>query len=644
MKLSIIIVNYNVRHFLEQAIYAAEKAIKNMDAEILVVDNNSQDDSIEMMETVFPHITCITNKDNPGFSKANNQAMKIAKGEYFLLLNPDTLVAEDTFEKCCDYLDKHPKVGGLGIKMIDGKGIYLPESKRGLPSPMVAFYKIFGLSALFPKSKKFGKYHLSYLDKNENHQIEVLSGAFMMMRKTALDKCGLLDEDFFMYGEDVDLSYRIELAGFENVYFADSQIIHYKGESTKKGSINYVFVFYKAMILFAKKHFQKTNSFLFQWAIYLAIYLRAFLALAKRFFQKFTLPIIDASVLTLSFVFIKNYWEANHLYILGGEYPSFLLQNMLPVYIGIWMLGLFFSRTYHKTEKIISSLRGIAMGSIGILVFYSLLPESLRTSRALILLTSLAGGVWLFLSRTFFQLRNQHKNHLKQGKNRILILSTADDYKQILQKKLLSEEQSYHKVIHEKWSVKHIKNTINTFQINQVLFSNSLLSHKEIIALMEALQPLDLEFKIKLQEKDFILGSNSIHRQGDVITDMKLNLAQKEKRSQKRQLDFVLSLVLLLISPLLFLWMNHPVGFIKNIFFVLFGDKTWIGYLPQEETDPRLPKIKEGIIHHAIANENWQTLKPEEKKELNFLYAKDYSSEEDFSLLLKNLKKLGTES
>ncbi|MCG8698987.1 MAG: glycosyltransferase family 2 protein, partial [Bacteroidales bacterium] len=204
MDLSIIIVNYNVKHFLEQCLHSVNKAIKGIKAEVFVVDNNSVDGSNQMVTEKFPGFKLIANKDNRGFSTANNQAISIAKGRYILLLNPDTIVTEDTFTKCIQFMDATPDAGALGVKMIDGKGNFLPESKRSLPTPGVAFYKIFGLSALFPKSKIFGKYHLGYLDKNQTHKVDVLAGAYMFMRKEALEKTGFLDETFFMYGEDID--------------------------------------------------------------------------------------------------------------------------------------------------------------------------------------------------------------------------------------------------------------------------------------------------------------------------------------------------------------------------------------------------------------------------------------------------------
>jgi GT2 family glycosyltransferase len=238
MKLSVIIVNYNVKYFLEQCLFSVKKALEGIESEIFVVDNNSVDGSCQMIKEKFVDIKLIENDENEGFSYANNQAIRMATGEYILLLNPDTVVEERTFAKCIKFMEGHPEAGGLGVKMIDGKGNFLPESKRALPTPLVAFFKIFGISKLFPGSKLFNKYHLGYLDPGKTHEIDVLPGAFMFLTKDALDKIGLLDEDFFMYGEDIDLSYRLLLGGFKNYYFPETTIIHYKGESTKKGSLN----------------------------------------------------------------------------------------------------------------------------------------------------------------------------------------------------------------------------------------------------------------------------------------------------------------------------------------------------------------------------------------------------------------------
>ncbi len=263
MKLSVIIVNYNVEYFLDQCLSSVRKAMENIDGEVFVVDNDSIDGSNNMVNKKYPEVNLIANKKNVGFSIANNQGIKKSTGEYVLLLNPDTVVEHDTFEKVISFMDEHPDAGALGVKMVDGSGNFLPESKRGLPTPSTAFYKMFGLSSLFPHSKRFARYHLGHLDNDKIHKIEILPGAFMLLRKEVLDKTGLLDESFFMYGEDIDLSYRIIKAGYLNYYYPETRIIHYKGESTKKGSVNYVLVFYNAMVIFAKKHFTQKNARLF---------------------------------------------------------------------------------------------------------------------------------------------------------------------------------------------------------------------------------------------------------------------------------------------------------------------------------------------------------------------------------------------
>lgn len=282
VKISIVIVNYRVKYFLEQALRSVRAALTAhpMEAEIFVVDNHSQDDSLDYLAPRFPEVRFIANTENVGFARANNQAMELATGQYVLLLNPDTVVAEDTLHEVCQFMDSHPDAGGVGVKMLDGNGRFLPESKRGFPTPWVSFCKIFGLSALFPHSRLFGRYHLKYLSPDECHQIDILSGAFMFMRRATLDKSGLLDESFFMYGEDIDLSYRLVLAGYHN-YYLPTPIIHYKGESTKKGSLRYVRIFYEAMLIFFEKHYPHYSKG-YYLAVKFSIFFRALLAAAHR--------------------------------------------------------------------------------------------------------------------------------------------------------------------------------------------------------------------------------------------------------------------------------------------------------------------------------------------------------------------------
>ncbi|MEO8823660.1 MAG: glycosyltransferase family 2 protein [Ginsengibacter sp.] len=286
MQLSVIIVNYNVKYFLEQCLLSVEKALKNIDSEIIVIDNNSEDGSFYFFKNRFPKVTFRWNKINSGFAKANNQALEIAKGEYVLFLNPDTILPEDCLEKSIAFVQSKNNEIALGIKMLDGSGKFLKESKRAFPSPSTSFYKLSGLSKLFPQSKTFAKYHLGNLNENKNHEVDVLAGAFMLVPKKILEKTGGFDEQFFMYGEDIDLSYRILEAGFANYYFAESAIIHFKGESTRKGSLNYVIMFYNAMSIFVKKHFGENKAALYIFCLETAIFFRGSLSAISRVGKK----------------------------------------------------------------------------------------------------------------------------------------------------------------------------------------------------------------------------------------------------------------------------------------------------------------------------------------------------------------------
>ncbi len=285
MELSVIIVNYNVKYFLEQCLLSVIKAAKGLTMEIFVIDNASTDGSREWLEEQFPDVNFTWNKHNPGFAKANNQALEQASGEYILFLNPDTILPEDCFQQCIQYFNYHPEAGALGVCMLDGSGKFLKESKRGFPTPMAAFYKLTGLSVLFPRSPVFSRYHMGHLDPAHNHETDVLAGAFMMVRKKVLDITGGFDESFFMYGEDIDLSYRIQQAGYKNIYLAGCPILHFKGESTRKGTLNYVRLFYGAMAIFARKHYGGMSAGFFSFCIHLAIWIRAFFSAIGHFIR-----------------------------------------------------------------------------------------------------------------------------------------------------------------------------------------------------------------------------------------------------------------------------------------------------------------------------------------------------------------------
>ena len=284
MKLSVIIVNYNVKYFVWQCLRSVFLAMRNIDGEVLVVDNDSDDGSVDFLETEFPasqysNLRIIRNKENLGFGRANNIAAELCNGEYVLFLNPDTIVSEDTFTQCISFAETKENFGGLGVKMLHDNGSFAYESRRGIPTPWTAFCKLSGLAAIFPKSRIFGKYYLRYLDKEQPSEIEIISGAFMFLSRKALDDVGLFDERFFMYGEDIDLSYRLLLKGYRN-YYIPAAILHYKGESTRKNSYSHVKTFYQAMSIFFRKH--NRGGALQKIAVETAIKMATFLSIISK--------------------------------------------------------------------------------------------------------------------------------------------------------------------------------------------------------------------------------------------------------------------------------------------------------------------------------------------------------------------------
>jgi len=656
MKLSVVIVNYNVEYFLEQCLLSVEKANRILEAafgpgcaEVFVVDNRSADGSVQMVRDKFPWVHLTANAENVGFSRANNQAMRISSGEYILLLNPDTVVEDDTFLKVVRFMDEHPDAGGLGVKMLDGKGNFLPESKRGLPTPWVAFYKISGLARLFPRSQKFGRYHLGFFPPDETNEVDILSGAFMLMRKAALDKVGLLDEDFFMYGEDIDLSYRIQLGGYKNYYFPGTRIIHYKGESTKKSSVNYVFIFYRAMIIFARKHFKQRNARMFSLLIHMAIYLRAGLAIFNRFVRRAGLPMADAAVLFAGMYLLKLYWENNHKYVEGGTYPSAFLWIAVPLYIVVWLTGVYFSGGYDRPYRLGKIVRGVLWGTFFILAGYALLPEDYRFSRALILLGAAIASLALMSTRLAVHfIRYRNFNIESALKKRILIVGHPEECRRV--ESLIRSTHEKPEIIgyvtlagNEPESIgvlSQLHDLVSIYSIQEVIFCGRDLSSADIMDHMSRLHHTDVDYKIAPPESEFIIGSNSINRMGELYVVDLNSVNRPANRRKKRVLDVSVAALFTVLLPLGLLIVRRPGKFISNLWNVWTGKMTWISYTPELGNKDTLPALKPGVLSPLDA----VYTKVSDGKtvlHLNMLYAKDYHPSSDISILFKNLRKLG---
>jgi GT2 family glycosyltransferase len=643
-KLSIVIVNYNVEYFLEQCLNSVRQALQGIEGEVFIVDNNSIDGSVEMVREKFPEYHLIANKDNAGFSRANNQAMRQAVGEYILLLNPDTVVEEDTFSECIEFMDQHSEAGGLGVRMIDGKGNFLPESKRGLPTPSVAFYKIFGLSRLFPKSKIFGKYHLGFLDEHDINEVDILSGAYMFMRKDTLEKVGLLDEAFFMYGEDIDLSYRIVDGGYKNFYYPKTQIIHYKGESTKKSSINYVFIFYRAMVIFAEKHFSQKNAKLFSFFINLAIYFRAALAVASRFLKRLTLPAVDLSFFILGLYAMTKLWQQEHI-----EFPEEILTFAIPSYALIWLLSAIFSGGYDIPIKLRSYVKGGIIGTGMILIIYALLPKSVQFSRLYILF----GAVWIIayymISRLLLHLTLKKRFDLSGVKSKnFAIIGEADEVERVQQilknttqkvNKIYTVSPTEEKGKEDAGILSQLDQIVHIYKVEEIIFCAKNTTAEVIIEWMSRMSDKQVEFKIAQPESMYLIGSNSVNSAGDLYVMEIDKISTASNKRNKRSFDLFISITLLVFSPLLVWFYKQPRHFIVNIWNVIIGRKSIVGYSFEAlNYNKNLPKIKAGILT-PTEGEN-QLENRALKAKLNLIYARDYAVLTDLQILLSNWRRL----
>lgn len=653
-KLSIVIINYNVKYFLEQTLLSVRNAIGELirhypseRAEVLVVDNNSVDGSQQMLRAKFPEVQLIANKTNVGFARANNQAIEQASGSYILLLNPDTVVEEDTLYKVVSFMDAHPEAGGLGVKMVDGKGEFLPESKRMFPSPEVAFYKAFGLSALFPSSRTFGKYHLGYLSKDETHPVDVLAGAFMLVRHQVIQEIGALDETFFMYGEDVDFSYRIKQAGYENYYYPHTRIIHYKGESTKKQSINYVFVFYQAMIIFAKKHFSRKKAAMFSLLLNTAIYFRAALAIGYRMLKQLALPALDYAFLLTGLYLII--WEFADGPIIDPPYYFHLPGAAL-----IWVFAAYLTGNYQQPYTYWKILKGAFSGVLGVAAVYAFLPDALQVFRPLIV----TGGVFflgvLAVTRLLFHYASSGNLWLaNDGKKRIVIIGQPEEAARVEQLLadsrvrfqrlgyVLPDDQAgqpqQNSVI---GTMKQLGEICTIYPVDELIFCAKDVPSQSIISWMVAIQDQQIEFKIAPEESLFIIGSQSKDMPGDFYTiDITLGLAQSTGRLQKQVFDYLTALVLLLSLPVTWWFVKRKKGYVRNLWSVLTGRLSWVGY--QCTAQPyQLPAIKQGIFKPGDElPENH--LDQATVNRLDFLYARDYTPEKDLKILIRNFYRLG---
>lgn len=622
--------------------------MKTIDGEILVVDNASVDRSPQLVREHFPEVHVIANTDNRGFARANNQALELARGEYVLLLNPDTIVAEDTFTICLEFLDQHPGAGALGVRMIDGSGQFLPESKRGLPTLFSSFMKMSGLYRIFPRSATWNRYYQGHIDEFETASIEVLSGAFMFMRKSVLEKTGFLDESFFMYGEDIDLSYRITKAGFPIYYLATTNIIHYKGESTKKASLNYVLTFYQAMLIFTRKHPEFSGQqFFIRWAIYI----HGIWRYVRQTVQRWWPLVVDALLISGSFWSVSKVWS--RYYFGQPDYftPSFYQIN-IPLYTLILLISMWLNGAYDRPFTKRSSGLGFLTGALMILVVYAFLPTSMRTSRMVIGLGSLLYLLLMLMSRWKLSPWRASATHRHdQADRRAIIVAGPEESARI--RELINRSRDHIEIIGTVspamdveplahgvlGSLSQLEDIVRVHQIREVIFSAQDVPFSEFTGSMTRLGP-SLRYMLAASTTMNIVGSMNRDTEGESYAiRVHFNLSTAASRRAKRIVDLFSASLLTIVFPLIGWFIPHPSKAFSNLIRVMAGKRTMVSYHPMDPEAASLPYIKKGILHPAYPTDGGDAQR--RLRHIHYVYARDYHWTTDLSILFRQFRQLG---
>ncbi|MEO8765216.1 MAG: glycosyltransferase [Ginsengibacter sp.] len=645
MVLSVIIVNYNVKYFLEYCLLSVLKAMENIEGEVFVVDNDSTDGSKIFYKEKFPQVNFIWNATNEGFARANNKALKLASGRYLLFLNPDTIVPEDCFKQCISFVQSKGDLVALGIKMIDGSGKFLKESKRAFPSPMTSLYKLSGLTRLFPRSTIFSKYHLGFLDENINHEVDVLAGAFMMIPKKILDTTGAFDESFFMYGEDIDLSYRIQKAGFKNYYFAGSSIVHFKGESTEKGNLNYVRIFYKAMSIFVKKHYGGTKAGVFSALIQAAIFLRAGLAVTARFLKWIGLPVIDAGMILLSFWIVKFFWSS--FVKTAVNYSPKLIIIGFSAFTLLFLASSYFAGLYDTAYKQSRLIKSTATAILVLLCVYSLLPESVRFSRGILLFGSVMAFVLMSVVRWLLLRWNIIESRAEEDEiNQTVIAGSEEDFNEVnallqtagMQERVLGRVEpgdiAGPKTI---GSFNNLPSLLHLYPVKEIVFCEGNLSFQKIIGMLPSI-PFYLRVKFYTTRAHTLIGSGRRDEAGNYLSkDPAFRLSQPVNLRNKAMADVIIAFLFLITFPVHFILKARPVAFFKNVISVFLLNKTWIGYAGAEKD---LPSLKPGILTTTGLPASLNSLPDPSLHDADIFYARSFSTVNDAKIIWLNYKML----
>ncbi len=657
MDLSIITVNYNVKEFLQNLIHSIHKAAGSLTYEIIIVDNASSDGSVDFISQKFPEVKLIANDRNLGFGKANNQGLKIAKGNYILLINPDAIVSEDTFTNMISFFESHPSVGLAGCKILNPDGTLQLACRRSFPGPWTSFCKVTGLSNLFPNSRLFARYNLTYKDENESYEVDAISGSFMMMKREVYEKTGGFDEDYFMYGEDLDLCYRIQQAGYKVYYVHETQIIHYKGESTRRSGLDETKFFYDAMHLFVKKHL--SSSLLVQFILRTAIGIRKIFSFLGKRKLVFLAVILDFIFFDLSLFISEAVYQSVRTWR-GFPYVSFHIVYTIPALSYILTASAF--GVYRRDSLSILKTLAAVFTSFFILSALTFFFKEFAYSRAIVIITYLLLFVMLVLWRVILKLVFKIGVNKDLYSSRKTLIVGINETAVKIADTLKSKQMDYHTItglisltprdIGKKFgewevvgSIENIIKVIRENGIDEVIFSPQELSYSQMMSVVSASQNENTEFKIIGNNLDFLVGKASVSVLDEIpLIGIKYNITNPAMKFFKGFFDYTLAVfVLFLVYPFIYLTAKVSArssdfrNFILKVPSVLTGRMSFVG--PEDPSGYKdLYLGKKGLTGLWYI----ENVGKKDQEKLDILYAKNQNIWFDLEILAKSLNKMLT--
>ncbi|MBN8585600.1 MAG: glycosyltransferase [Ignavibacteria bacterium] len=651
--ISVIIVNYNVKELLEQCINSILKASDGLKVEIIVVDNNSFDGSIEYLKNKFPShpsIKLIESPINLGFAKANNLGVKESRGEYLLILNPDTILQEDTLTSSLKFYKETPGIGAMTCKLILPNGKLDLACRRSFPTPSVAVYRIMGLSRLFPKSRKFGKYNLTFLDENSTYEVDAIVGAFMLIKRDVYEKVKGFDEDYFMYGEDLDLCFRIKKAGYKIYYYPDTSIIHYKGESTKKSSISYVNNFYGAMQVFVKKNLN-TSFWLMNLLIRISIIYRASISYFTRLVKN-NYPILLDLLFIVSGMILAIYQRFEF-------FPLEAYTLVIFVYTFVWLVTLALSGSYSKIEKfsLVKPLNGILIGFFVNSSFTYFFNEY-AFSRAVVLRTVVNAYLFIAAWRLVAKIVKYSKSRSIFKTVNTLIIGKNDETESFIAKLKTRVDSEYEFIGYISPNTSHtegfignlnnLKDIVISAKIRNIVFAKNELSNQQILDMMWSLKDQNISFKILAGDSDIILGKSALDKIDDIyLMQIEYNINKKFNIFVKRIFDIFLGIfslftvypVALIVSKMPAYYKKHEKFFKKLLLipFVITGKYSFVGRATWDKPQQGMQYLGKNGLTGLVQINLHRNLSGDEIEYFNFYYAKNQSLALDIEILLKTL-------